>query len=259
MSKETYQDDVFILRVQNWQTADKLAVCFSRLHGKISFIAYGASYPRSTSGRLVQPFSQLNCTFAPGRKLETLRSCESIIVPKEVDLEIFAYGAVIAEVAESLTSEGESQPEVYGLLLESFELLAQRNKRLVTISTLLKLLAYCGFAPELNECTSCHEPVKEDGFFSLVQGGFLCKKCAIGDEMPFSLTARNLMDNLMHLDFNAPPDFMVKGKDLMELEQILYKFILYQTDKPLKSLDFLAQIEKNKPENIKPDDNKLKK
>jgi len=244
MSRETYQDDVFILRVQNWQTADKLAVCFSRLHGKISFVAYGASYPRSTSGRLVQPFSRLSCTFAPGRRLETLRSCESIEVPKSIDLAIFAYGAVIAEVAENLTSEGEAQQEVYELLLEAFSLLGKRNKRLVTLSTLLKLLAYCGFAPELSECTSCHKPVTKDGFFSLVQGGFLCTECAMGDEIPFSLATRNLMENLLLLDFNAPTDFMVKGKELMELEQILYKFILYQTDKPLKSLDFLAQLEK---------------
>ncbi len=244
MSRETYQDDAFILRVQNWQTADKLAVCFSRLHGKISFVAYGASYPRSTSGRLVQPFSQLSCTFAPGRKLDTLRSCESIEVPKEVDLSVFAYGAVIAETVENLTSEGEAQPEVYDLLLESFRLLGQRNKRLVTISTLLKLLGCCGLAPEIRECTSCHKPMIADGYFSLVQGGFLCAECAMGDEIPFSLGTRNLLDNLMYLDFNAPPDFVVKGKELMELEQILYKFILYQTDKPLKSLDFLAQLEK---------------
>lgn len=244
MSRETYQDDVFILRVQNWQTADKLAVCFSRSHGKISFVAYGASYPRSTSGRLVQPFSQLSCTFAPGRKLETLRSCESLAVPKNIDLEVFAYGAVIAEVAENLTSEGEKQENVYELLLESFKLLSERNKRLVTLSTLLKLLAYCGFAPELTECTSCHKPVAADGFFSLVQGGFLCADCAMGDEMPLSLGTGKLMKNLLNLDFTAPPEFVVKGKELMELEQILYKFILYQTDKPLKSLDFLAQLEK---------------
>ncbi len=244
MSRETYQDDVFILRVQNWQTADKLAVCFSRLHGKISFIAYGASYPRSTSGRLVQLFSRLTCTFAPGRKLETLRSCESIEVPREIDLAVFAYGAVIAEVTENLTSEGEAQPEIYDLLLEAFQLLAKRNKRLVTISTLLKLLAYSGFAPDLSECTSCHKPIIKDGFFSLVQGGFLCTECAMGDEMPFSVETKVLMKNLLQLDFNAPADFVVKGRELMELEQILYKFILYQTDKPLKSLDFLAQLEK---------------
>jgi len=34
----------------------------------------------------------------------------------------------------------------------------------------------------------------------------------------------------------------VRGGDLMQLEQILYRFIVYQIDKPLKSLSFLAQL-----------------
>ena len=44
-----------------------------------------------------------------------------------------------------------------------------------------KLLALCGLNPILDQCTSCGESVTEDGYFSLVQGGFLCKKCAMGD------------------------------------------------------------------------------
>ena len=42
MSSEVFQDEAVILRVKNWQTADKYAVCFCRGHGKIPFVAYGA-------------------------------------------------------------------------------------------------------------------------------------------------------------------------------------------------------------------------
>ena len=45
MSSEVFQDEAVILRVKNWQTADKYAVCFCREHGKIPFVAYGAAYP----------------------------------------------------------------------------------------------------------------------------------------------------------------------------------------------------------------------
>ena len=61
--------------------------------------------------------------------------------------------------------------------------------------------------------------------------------------MPCSLGTKTLMQNLMNLDFIKPQEFTVRGQELMQLEQILYKFILYQTDKPLKSLDFLEQIQ----------------
>ena len=43
------------------------------------------------------------------------------------------------------------------------------------------------------------------------------------------------------MDFKNPQPFKVRGGTLMELEKILQRFIVYQTDKPLKSLDFLSQ------------------
>jgi len=244
MTKDTYQDDIFILRVQNWQTADKYAVCFSRAHGKIPFLAFGANYPRSTSGRLIQPFAQLAATFSPGRKMDTLRQCERLELPPVMDIEYLAYGAVIAEVTENLTSDQEGQEAIYQLLVAAFKLLGKRNKRLVTLSTILKLLALTGFTPDMSGCTSCREPVTEDGYFSLLQGGFLCRKCALGEELPCSLATKELLENLLKLDFAQPQSFAVRGAELMQLEKILYNFIYYQTDRPLKSLNFLAQIEK---------------
>ena len=118
-------------------------------HGKIAFIAFGARYPRSTYGRLIQPFAQLSAQFTPGARIDTLRQCESLFLPETVDVETFAYGAVIAEVTENLTSEQEPEEEVYNLLLQAYRLLGERNKRIVTLSTLLKLLVCCGFTPEL--------------------------------------------------------------------------------------------------------------
>lgn len=51
------------------------------------------------------------------------------------------------------------------------------------------------------------------------------------------------MEKLLHLDFNEPDHFVVRGGDLMQVEKILYRFLMYQTDRPLKSLNFLAQLE----------------
>ena len=49
------------------------------------------------------------------------------------------------------------------------------------------------------------------------------------------------MAQLLALDFNNPQPFKVRGGALMELEKILQRFIVFQTDKPLKSLGFLSQ------------------
>lgn len=242
MSSEAYQDEIIILRVQNAQTADKYAVGFSRKHGKIAFMAYGARYPKNVMGRLVQPFAKLAASFTPGQRLDVLRQCESLASYEAIDVETFAYGAVIAEVVENLTEERNEQEQIFELLDQVWRLLPLHNKRLVTLSAICKILSLCGLAPVTDVCTSCRETVTEKGYFSLPQGGFLCKQCATGEELPCSMETLELLKRLQKLDFEQSERFTVKGAELSQLERILYKFLFYQTDKELKSLRFLAQL-----------------
>ena len=100
MNAELIQDEAVILEVRNWQTADKYAVCFCRDHGKIPFIAYGAAYPKSVSGRLVQPFAHVRLSLARGRRVAALKSCEFVEIPRTPDVEVMAYGSIISEAAD---------------------------------------------------------------------------------------------------------------------------------------------------------------
>ena len=242
MNKVAYQDEIIILRVKDWQTADKYAVCFSREHGKVSFIAYGARYGKSNGGRLIQPFAQLSARLIGGRRFDTLQQCELSVLPQTMDILALAYSAVIAEAVENLTEEYSPQEEIFILLQQALVLLGRHNKRLVVVSALCKLLSFCGFDPALENCTTCHEKIEGDAYFSTVQGGVVCDNCSAGAELPFAVGTRELMLKLQRLDFANPEKFVVRGADLMQLEQTLYKFLVYQTDKPLVSIQFLAQI-----------------
>ena len=76
--------------------------------------------------------------------------------------------------------------------------------------------------------------------------GLLCSQCRAaytGEGLePCSEGTRRLWQWLATLDYESPAAFSVRGGDLMELERILYKFIFFQTDKPLNSLNFLSQM-----------------
>ena len=243
MAEKSYRDEIVILRVKDWQTADKHAVCFSRAHGKVSFLAYGARYARSTGGRLIQPFVVLDAQLFPGRRLDTLRDCELVVYPKTMNMEQMAYAALIAEVTENLTEEHQPQEEIYELLLLSFDTLMERNPRLTALSTICKLLFLTGVLPQYQACVNCGQPASdEDAFFSVVQGGLICKTCHCGEEMPFSMAARELLTNLLTLDFRKPHAFKVYGGVLMEVERLLLRFVVYQTDKQLNCLSFLSQL-----------------
>lgn len=241
MTDKGFNDEALILNVKNWQTADKYAVCFSRGHGKISFLAYGARYARTNGGRLVQPFAVLDMNFFAGKKLDTLKSCELISYPLQFDLKQMAYAALIAEVTENLTEEHQPQEEIYELLLAVRSVLTKHNPRLVALSYIVKLLFLTGILPNCRSCVNCGKPAEGDAYFSVVQGGLVCHDCHGGEELPFGKEAQEFMAQLLTLDFSNPQPFKVRGGALMELEKILQRFIVFQTDKPLKSLGFLSQ------------------
>lgn len=249
MENSILQDEAFILHVKNWQTADKYVICFSKNHGKLRFIAYGARYPKNVAGRLLQPFAWVNVEVQQGQKLDKLRSCELCSMPKNMNMEQMGYGAVAAELTALLTEDRVPQPELYQLLYETLQLLLERNPRIVVLSFAIKLLTITGFAPQLNQCVSCGREIEnhEECWFSPLQGGSICTECRkslSGDGLEHSSSeARKLWRNLVALDFTNPEPFTIKGGALMELEKMLYRFIYFQTDKPLKSLDFLRQLQ----------------
>ena len=246
--REHLQDEALVLHVKNYQTADKYVVCFTKNHGKLRFIAYGARYVKNVQGRLLQPFACLNIEVQQGQKVDKLRSCELVRLPKSLDMQQMAYGAVAAELTAVLTEDREPGGELYELLTATLAALTKRNPRLVVLSFAIKLLGITGFAPQMAQCVGCGAslPLTDAAWFSPLQGGLLCSQCHgsyTGEGLePCGQGTRRLWQWLAALDYESPTPFSVRGGDLMELERLLYKFIFFQTDKPLNSLNFLSQM-----------------
>ena len=246
--REHLQDEALVLHVKNYQTADKYVVCFTKNHGKLRFIAYRARYVKNVQGRLLQPFACLNIEVQQGQKVDKLRSCELVRLPKSLDMQQMAYGAVAAELTAVLTEDREPGGELYELLTATLAALTKRNPRLVVLSFAIKLLGITGFAPQMAQCVGCGAsiPLTDEAWFSPLQGGLLCSQCHgsyTGEGLePCGQGTRRLWQWLAALDYESPTPFSVRGGDLMELERLLYKFIFFQTDKPLNSLNFLSQM-----------------
>lgn len=244
---DSYQDEIIVLQVNNWQNADKKAICFSKDHGKIIFLAYGARYPKSKAGRLVQPFACLHAEFYPGSSVEKLKDCELAAPMLQLGLDQLAYGFLMAEGTDRLTGQGEVSEGIYALLQQALVLLQARNPRLAALAYLIQLLDHCGIGPVYEVCVNCSHTAEKDGWFSEEQGGFLCDSCCsgamkTGTLLPFHEETRLLWQKLRMLDFAEPEHFTVKGGALMELERILHGYLVYQTEQPLKSLGFIRQI-----------------
>lgn len=249
--KQLLTDEAVVLHVKNWQSSDKYVLCFTKEHGKIRFIAYGARYMKNVQGRLLQPFARLEVEVQPGQRIDRLRNCSLIKMPEMPDMWQMAYGSVIGELTALFTEDKEPQPELYSVLALSLEALKLRNPRIVMLSFAIKMLYLTGFAPQMNHCVSCGKELSdEEAYFNFLQGGVVCKECKAkyaGDEvLPCSIGTRQLWQWLAQLDYLNPTPLKIHGAELMELEKFLLRYIYFQTDKELNSLNFLAQLQLGK-------------
>lgn len=245
---EVVADEAIILQVKAQATADKYVLAYTRSHGKVRFIGYGARYQKSVSGRLLQPFAKMQLEVQIGTRIDRLRAAELTELPKQMNMLQMAYAAVATELVAVLTEDRQPQEDIYELLEQTLKLLQERNPRIVVLAFALKLLALVGLAPQVEACVQCGEviPQEDEAWFSALQGGTLCVSCHslhpdAGAEHCGSGT-RELWRSLLFLNMTNPERFKIKGRNLMELEKLLFRFILFQTDSELKSLQFLAQM-----------------
>ena len=205
----------------------------------------------NVSGRLLQPFACLDAEFYPGNRVDKLKNCQLAAPMPQMGLEQMAYGFLMAEMTERLTEQGEPSEEIYMLLKKALQLLVKRNPRLAALVYLIQLLDHCGIGPVYEVCVNCSRPAKGDAWFSEMQGGFICTDChsvqgKTESLQPFQEETRILWQQMRMLNLAEPGHFSVKGAALMELEQILHRYLVYQTEQPIKSLDFIRQIAEQK-------------
>ena len=197
---------------------------------------------------MLQPFANLHIEVQQGQKIDKLRSCELLQMPKSMDMQQMAYAAVASELTAVLTEDRVPQPELYEMLGAALAALMQRNPRLVVLSYAIKLLAATGFAPQLTHCVHCGEAVTAQ----MMRGSVRCRAglSAAAAEAAIMVTgwSRAVQKHAScgsgwRSSITSSDAFKVRGGALMELEKILFKFIFFQTDKPLNSLNFLSQLQ----------------
>ena len=246
---EIISDEAIILQVKAYQTADKYVLAYTREHGKVRFIGYGARYQKSVNGRLLQPFAKMHLELQSGSRIDRLRSAELEELPQTLDMQEMAYAAVATELVAVLTEDREPQEELFELLEQTLKLLRERNPRIVVLAFAIKLLQLVGIAPQTEACVQCGTVLEQevDAWFSPLQGGTICESCHTlhpdGGYEHCGCNTRELWRSLLFLNMEQPERFTVKGVALMELERMLFKFVLFQTDEELKSLQFLAQLQ----------------
>ncbi len=241
---QQYVTEALVLSVRDMGEADRLVMLFSREHGKLSAAAYGSRRPRSRLAGTVQSFAQVSVSLMPGRNLDTIGQCEVKRSFRELreDIVLMTYAAFLSELVAELWPDRSPEPSAYDVLMFSFELLSERNPRLVSLAAAWQLLALAGFHPEYERCVVCGQLLTLPAFFDSCAGGGVCPTCEHGGMQPLDDAVCGFIDRLLNLSWQQPPAFKVTGAVLLQAEKILIEFIAHRLEHPLKSIRFIQMM-----------------
>ena len=199
----SYSVEAFVLRMRPLGEADRILTLFSSERGKLSAVAKGVRKTRSKFGARLDFMARSQLTLHTGRSLDVITGARLVgtVWERVVDPDLFSLASYMAETIDGLCEPELPVVEIFDTLLE-FELTfsgpgnlspSSAAQRLAGVRVVfdLRMLAALGFAPELDACVRCGEPLGRRPFasgraaLSPEAGGLVCKRCldaGSGDE-----------------------------------------------------------------------------
>jgi DNA repair protein RecO (recombination protein O) len=244
-----YHCEGIILRTRVFGEADRIVTLLTKEKGKIEAVARGARRPRNRLVGVTQQFSYLRGLIFTGKNLDQLSQAELIksFAPLRDDLLKMAYATWWAELLDVFLPLAEVNTEIFLFTLAGLVVLEQTpDPMLVSRAFELRLLRYLGYDPVLDHCVRCQEGAHGSlAGFAPVEGGMLCRICATsaGEKLiPLRPSALAELRALYAADLRAVARRPVDPTLGNELGRLLFAFIQWRAEKPLKSLAFLQSL-----------------
>jgi DNA repair protein RecO (recombination protein O) len=237
-----------VLRVRDFNEADRILTILSAAEGKFEAVARGARRPRSSMAGAAQLFTRANMMLFRGRSLDTLSSAEVLSTHQRVrsDLACMAYGSYIAELTDAMTAEREPAPDVYSLVCSTLAALDRKEARpaVVALGFEMKFLSLIGFKPELRQCVSCGAREPEADWFGPNEGGLLCARCRANDltAVPVGDEARGLLRALMVRPYARLSGVGENGKAYVQARTALRRYVDLRVESSLRTLEFIDDV-----------------
>ncbi|NLY90667.1 MAG: DNA repair protein RecO [Firmicutes bacterium] len=244
-----YHCEGIILRTRIFGEADRIVTLLTKEKGKIEAVARGARRPRNRLVGVTQQFSYLRGLIFTGKDLDQLSQAELIksFAPLRDDLLKMAYATWWVELLDTFLPLAEVNTGIFLFTLAGLVVLEQTaDPMLVSRAFELRLLRYLGYDPVLDHCVRCREGSSEAlAGFAPAEGGMLCRSCAgvEGEKLiPVRPSALKVLRDLYGTDLRVVARRPVDPALGNELGRLLFSFIQWRAEKPLKSLAFLQSI-----------------
>lgn len=234
-----YRDEAVVLRTYKLGEADRIIVFFTRNHGQVRAVAKGVRRTKSKFGGRLEPGSTIACQFYEGRNLDIVTQAETVALQPVTrgDLERYGRSAVLLEVVDFLSKEGEANQALYRLLTGALTELERAGNPLVVPAFVAKVLVLEGVQPLLDRCVRCGADTNIVTI-DISQGGVLCRDCRSGE--PISSSVRTVLQALLDGKVRQVLETCDSGT-ATELEALASRMIEQHLERRLRSSVVLAE------------------
>lgn len=253
---QTYTTTGIILKRRDFLENDKLFCLLTKDHGKLEIIAKGTKKITSKLNSYMEPFYLVKVMIAKGKKLDRLANCDLLTSYQNLRKDLFGFALInyLSEINDGLIEGKTETNDKLELLLAVLDILEKEigkknNEQLLMLINvyILKFLALLGYQPEIQRCMICHKGILlTKNIFDFSQGGIVCeeckKVCLIEDYLQVPDVVIKFLQLAQEKELTDFIDLNIKSDDLKKINQVVYKLLLVNLEKPIKSYEFLVKL-----------------
>lgn len=252
--KEQFTTNVINLKSYSISEADKIIVMYSKEKGLIKGVAKGIKKTTSKLGGRMDLLVANKMMLNKGKNLDTICQAEALntFFNLRSDIDKLFYAMYCCEIVTNFGTENDpNSEEIYNLFYTFLEQISNaKTKEQTMLSVLrfqLKIMDITGYSLELNECVKClKEPNDEEIYFSIEQGGILCKTCAQDTckKVKIPIKIVEFLHTLLNEEFtkHTKYDDLATEKVCDTCINLLKNYIEYYSPKRFKTTQMLESI-----------------
>lgn len=238
-----------VLRVTTYNDTDALLTLLTGDHGKITVKARGLKRKNSPLIAACQLLTYSTFTLFEYRGMFTINEATPVEMFQSLrkDLCKLSLGTYFAQVAEVISQEDISNPELLALVLNCLFALSKLNIAETQVKAAFELRCAClaGYMPDLFGCHRCGAGAPDR--FDISQGRLECSPCrdpySDGIRMPVTPGVLDAMRYLCNCELKKLLAFQV-GKETVEtLSYLTESYLTTQLERSFSTLDFYKSLQ----------------
>ncbi|MBP8988685.1 MAG: DNA repair protein RecO [Clostridia bacterium] len=243
----------FVIQAVPVGESDRIIRILTKEYGLISVSVRGARRTRSPHLLSTQVFSFSSFELFYNKNRYTLQSSELIepFMALQQDLERLVCASHLSEVLLDSLRDDLAQPSLYHLWAYSMQSLSQDpDPYLVVHSAQMRLLMDIGFAPRLDSCVVCNQPLHPQDLkaiaFSVSGGGLVCGQPAcnhrFADARPVSKGVILCLRHIQQAPLSRLFQFSLSDVVRHSLIELSAAYLSYHMEKSYTKLGLLRSL-----------------